>query len=57
MFLSYKFALGPIDVTIGNIAFFIDRRATTYEKDVLEQLTALILSGLSPTRLKDPFLP
>ena len=35
VFLSYKFALGPIDVTIGNIAFFIDRRATTYEKDVL----------------------
>jgi hypothetical protein len=35
VFLSYKFSLGPIDVTIGNIAFFIDRRATTYEKDVL----------------------
>src|SRR5262245_45100310 len=35
VFLSYKFTLGPIDVTLGNIAFFIDRRATTYEKDVL----------------------
>jgi len=34
-FLSYKFALGPIDITIGDIAFFISRRATTYEKDVL----------------------
>jgi len=34
-FLSYKFSLGPIDITIGDIAFFISRRATTYEKDVL----------------------
>src|SRR5439155_14248068 len=34
-FLSYKFALGPIDITLGDIAFFISRRATTYEKDVL----------------------
>ena len=34
-FLSYKFTLGPIDVTLGNIAFFIDRRATTFETDVL----------------------
>jgi hypothetical protein len=38
VFLSYKFTLGPIDVTIGNIAFFIDRRATTFEKDVLPPL-------------------
>ncbi len=35
-FLSYKFALGPIDITLGDIAFFISRRATTYEKDVLQ---------------------
>jgi hypothetical protein len=35
VFLSYKFSLGPIDVTIGNIGFFIDRRAQTFEKDVL----------------------
>jgi hypothetical protein len=35
VFLSYKFTLGPIDVTLGNIAFFIDRRATTFETDVL----------------------
>jgi hypothetical protein len=34
-FLSYKFSLGPIDITLGNIAFFISRRATTYEKDLL----------------------
>ena len=33
-FLSYKFSLGPIDITIGDIAFFISRRATTYEKDL-----------------------
>jgi len=36
-FLSYKFSLGPIDITLGNIAFFISRRATTYEKDVLPE--------------------
>ena len=37
VFLSYKFTLGPIDVTLGNIAFFIDRRATTFETDVLPE--------------------
>jgi hypothetical protein len=37
VFLSYKFTLGPIDVTVGNIAFFIDRRATTFETDVLPE--------------------
>ena len=36
VFLSYKFSLGPIDITLGNIAFFISRRATTYEQDVLQ---------------------
>jgi hypothetical protein len=35
VFLSYKFSLGPIDITLGNIAFFISRRATTSEQDVL----------------------
>jgi len=38
VFLSYKFSLGPIDITLGNIAFFISRRATTYEQDVLPPL-------------------
>jgi hypothetical protein len=33
-FLSYKISLGPIDVTIGDIGFFIERRAETFEKDV-----------------------
>src|SRR5437867_11306683 len=33
-FLSYKFSLGSIDITLGDIAFFISRRATTYEKDL-----------------------
>ena len=36
-YLSYKFSLGPIDITLGNIAFFINRNATTYEKDVLPE--------------------
>lgn len=35
VFLSYKFSLGPIDVTVGNIAFFIDRRASTIERDFI----------------------
>jgi hypothetical protein len=35
VFLSYKFSLGWIDVTIGDIGFFIERRAETFEKDVL----------------------
>jgi len=34
VFLSYKFSIGPVDVTVGNIGFFIDRRARTFEKDV-----------------------
>src|SRR5207253_1688137 len=38
VFLSYKFSLGFIDVTIGNIGFFIDRKATTSEVDVLPPL-------------------
>jgi hypothetical protein len=29
LYLSYTHELGPIDITIGNIAFFIDRRAQT----------------------------
>jgi hypothetical protein len=35
VFLSYKFSLGPIDITLGNIAFFINRNATTSEVDLL----------------------
>src|SRR5438067_1734423 len=35
VFLSYKFSLGPIDVTIGDIAFFIDRKASTIERDFI----------------------
>jgi hypothetical protein len=34
VFLSYKFSLGPIDITLGDIAFFINRNAYTYEKDI-----------------------
>lgn len=29
LYLSYTHELGPLDITIGNIAFFIDRRAET----------------------------
>jgi hypothetical protein len=31
IFLNYRLALGPVDVTVGDIAFFIDRRAQTIE--------------------------
>ena len=44
VFLSYKFSLGPIDVTIGNIAFFINRNATTSEVDLLPER----FEGLGP---------
>ena len=44
VFLSYKFSLGPIDVTIGNIAFFINRNATTSEVDLLPES----FQGLGP---------
>jgi hypothetical protein len=37
VFLQYQFALGPVDVTVGDIGFFIDRRAVTFValKDVI----------------------
>jgi hypothetical protein len=35
VFLSYKVSVGWIDVTIGDIGFFIERRAETFETDVL----------------------
>jgi len=35
VFLSYKFSLGPIDVTVGDIAFFINRNAFTIERDFI----------------------
>src|SRR5262249_1802329 len=52
-FLSYKFSLGPIDVTIGNFAFFIDRNATTFEKDLLPPGFIWII----PYTPKAPFIP
>src|SRR4029077_4446726 len=54
VFLSYKFSLGPIDVTLGNIAFFISPRATTYEQDVLPPLFQGIsfFWGIPPTGTK-----
>ena len=40
VFLQYQFALGPVDVRVGDIGFFIDRRAVTFVtvKDVLVSL-------------------
>jgi hypothetical protein len=35
IFASYKFSLGPVDVTLGNIVFIIKRDATTSQVDVL----------------------
>lgn len=35
IFASYKFSLGPVDVTLGNIVFLIRRDATTSQVDVL----------------------
>jgi hypothetical protein len=37
VFLQYQFALGPVDVTLGDFGFFIDRRAVTFVtvKDIL----------------------
>lgn len=33
-FVSYAFPIGPVDITLGNIAFFIDRKAETFSLDV-----------------------
>jgi hypothetical protein len=35
VFLSYKISLGPIDITVGDIGFFIDRSAETFERDFI----------------------
>jgi hypothetical protein len=35
LFVSYKFSLGPVDITLGNIGFLIHREAQTFELDVL----------------------
>ena len=56
VFLSYKFSLGPIDITLGNIAFFISRRATTYEKDVLPPHFLVLLFWLYPRLLPSPHI-
>ena len=34
-FISYSFSIGFVDITIGDIGFFIERRARTFETDVL----------------------
>jgi hypothetical protein len=35
LFAAYKFSLGPVDVTFGNIIFIIDREAQTFENWVI----------------------
>jgi len=35
VFLSYKVSLGPIDITVGDIGFFIERGAETFERDFI----------------------
>jgi hypothetical protein len=35
LFASYQFPLGFVDITIGNIAFFIHREAETFDTEVL----------------------
>jgi hypothetical protein len=52
LFAAYKFSLGPVDVTFGNIAFIIDREAQTFETWVLDPA-----SGLVWTATGTPFLP
>ena len=49
VFLSYKFTWGPIDLTLGNIGFFIDRRVTTFEKDVLPPNFFWVPPSIPPT--------
>lgn len=36
LFAAYKLSLGPVDITLGNIAFIIDRDALTFEDWVLD---------------------
>jgi hypothetical protein len=43
VFLQRQFALGPVDITVGNIGFFIDRRAVTFV-----DLTNIVLTVTSP---------
>jgi hypothetical protein len=40
-FLNYHFSLGPVDITVGNIAFFISRDATTRFSLVIPGLVTL----------------
>jgi hypothetical protein len=55
LFVSYKLALGPVDVTFGNIAFLIQREAQTFETDVLEPgFIWVIPPTLTPFRTLGP---
>jgi len=52
VFFQYQFALGPVDVTVGDIGFFIDRRAVTFlaVKDLF-----LSVPGFPPIPLRGKF--
>jgi hypothetical protein len=52
VFFQYQFALGPVDLTVGDIGFFIDRRAVTFVtvKDVF-----LSGPGFGPIQLPGKF--
>ena len=52
VFLTYTFTLGPIDITLGNIGFFIFREATTFETDVRSEGTAPWLRPDTGTRFR-----
>jgi hypothetical protein len=56
VFLSYKFSLGPIDVTVGNIAFFIDRKAFTIERDFIATPGFIWNSGIPGSNGRNLFL-
>ena len=60
VFLSYKFSLGPIDITLGNIAFFISREAYTYELDLAPHgFFWIVPATFRPTRVlgRDKYPP
>ena len=51
LFAAYKFSLGPVDVTLGNIAFIIDREAQTFETWVLDPNSGFVWTVTGTTSL------
>lgn len=50
-YVQYKLTLGPVDVTIGNIAFIIDRDAYTIDRQVIVTPGVIFTSTGTRTRL------